>query len=1732
MTVKAPLEVRNAELLPDDAVLIASRRWDSNGARLCVATQGQTLEAMVRQAVEKAYPGRDERFYSTALSWCRVRMDGLELKPIRWKDVRPQAGQRVEVLIAPGGGGGKKNPLALILQFVVVVVAVATQQYYAAAWGAKIGTALNVSAAAGQAIATAGIAMATAVANMAINALFPVSAPTVAGPESVDTSQTYSLNGGQNSANPNGYVPLVLGRHKMTPPLGAKSWTSYEGEDQFLHMLVVWGHSDMNVQNFRIGDTDLADYEDVTHVIHNRTTGEDLQIFGKSYNEQNVGAGLTRETDWVTRSIGEADEISFDISFPALGKANKETGKIGSYEVAFEAQCALEGSEEWRGIGSESFVVRSATNAFGGKAKPNVKVWTDLYGNVTISNGGKKPSAALSIYPSRDERVSGCNVSMQFFQEEEDLNGEGTRIVYWWEVTVTEGSVGAGLFPIKASQAKPLVKSFRSAVPNGEWRVRMRRISDDTDDNYIYDDATWSTVRAITNRAPFSTPVPLCCSELRIRASEQLSSYVSDFNADVASVVPVWNGTDWNEEAETDNPAALLRYVLTSRAGSYYPFGLAKLDDQSFAEFYEWCEDNSYTFNFICDTETLTWKRMVQIAAAGRGAVTFDNDGKVSVIIDRADKQPVQMFTPRNSWGFSVERTFQKYPHALRAKFRNAENKYEESNDYIYADGYTEANATNIVEWEAEGKTNWNEVWKFGRYYLASMRLRPESVTLSTDWEWRMCRRGDLVLVAHDVLTNVFGTARIVGLVYDVDGDRVTISREEAKIDGLAPVGVVLDDSVIFSEPAPARYGIAVRQPSGRVLTYEVQARYGEESNTLFFKHGLNSAQIPSIGALASVALFGNDGETEVGQYLVAGITPGDNMSADLTLIPYAPEIMQADKGTIPAWTAPVRLPGIPKRDNLPVPTIKEIRTDESVIIRSGDSLISRIAVWYGVPSSPDASLGEVQVQMQAKDDFGNVLNASAPLTDPFVAVQGVEDSRKYVVSLRLVSSRGVASAWTTPHTVVVVGKTSTPPEVEGFTASIADPQGVKLEWQASTVADFDHYEVSGAGGSLKTVNPGAVMPVYGKNGNLSFAVQAVDTVGLKSAKVEATVEVLPPAKPSPAYTVLPQQGTEVSWADCKTTWSISHYEVEDLWANTRTTYADPRFGVSPRLLGYAYRYLITAVDVFGNRGPVADFAASLGAMPTPVPAAKVDGTQVVVSWAEVTAPFAVDVYEVQTQEGVLIGKVKGTELRFEATKVGTHGYKVRGIDIAGNIGPWGECSLVLTAPKAPAVTAFLGGDDLARGADRIDLAWVTPASSLPVVAYDVVHQWEETRADGVTELREEDFGRMDALALVAPPVPVGSHSYLVRAVDSAGVHGPWGSATIVSRAPGKVTFQGCGAVDNNTMLYYTAPDSLFWRVKEYLVEDVQGEHSMEVGRVDVNFFARIENEAGKYTYGVTPVDVAGNLGTRATITINVTQPPDFIMYYDVDSTFGGEKVNMELDGRGSMIGPIPSETWLENAIRVAAMLGTSAEALTWQKKADGGMEYSVSPAEAMGAYSEVIDINTLIPSTKIMVTVSQDVLEGTPSMTCKIEVSEDGKVWRVAMENGLEVYEKNFRFIRVTFTWSGGLVSVGNINVRCDVKRKTDFGKAYCAANDNGEGWVSQQATPMLTGTWIPFNVDFVDVESLPKPNIVNDTSEGGLTAYTVFEDVHEPAGFRVFVLDKNGNRASATVDWAAYGV
>lgn len=1036
---------------PQKQTTVLARRWDSSRSALYPVVSGPTLQTIVREAIQNL---RAEGYYTdnqvAALSmFARCRVDGIEIKRSQWADTRPHEGARIEVLqgVKGGGGGGNgKNPVATVLSVVVIAAAAAATWYIGGTGSVGAISALGYGSFAGG-LAGAAVMMG---GMLAVNALFPVSQPSLGAVSTGDLakdSPTYSITGSRNAANPLGYVPLVLGKHRHTPPLGAKSWTKWEGPDQYFNMLVIWGHAGVTVTDKRIDKTPLENFKGMTEHFHASTYGDDLTLFGKSYNEQSVGASLKASDGWVTRTIGECEDISVDIAANAMCELDKGSGAPRTRTVQFQLQYATVGQENW-------------TN-FGG---------------------------------------SGSSEYVEFS-------------------AATRASV------VRNYRAEGLTKANRKA--------RMRRITGDSDSQYILDECTWSTARAILNQPAFNSPVPLCVSELRIKANEQLSGYVDDFNGLCESVMPAWNGSAW-VNAPTSNPAAHMRYLLTSRAGLQEPYSLAKLDDATLVELYEYADANGYEFNFIADTEQNVWSRLVQVLAPARAAPTTDVDALWGVVIDNADKEPTQMFTPRNSWGWKVNKTMPRLPHALRVKFVDETQDYAQVEQFVYMDGYSvdgaggTEKATYIIEWDYAGVTSWPQLYALAREHMARLMHRAHSVTLNTDWEWMATRRGKLVRAYSDILMNTFpngGAARVERLVYDIDGVEVAVGREaDIPTDEhgvpLIPIGMQLDDTLIFNEPAPARYGVSVRDEHSRVTVYEIVPEYGEEEHdTIYFKYAISAANVPPLRSLCTVALL--EGENYA-DYLVVSMEHGDNNSAEITLIPWAiGPIKAAASGPIPPYNPSIIL-DVAKGSSLPTPIIRDVRSDESVLIRaaSGGST-PRIAAWWELGVST-VSATNLNFQLMATDvETGASVFGSAPSFEDYVAAIGVEEKCLYDVRVRALDpATGKTSAWSTPIRHAVIGRTTPPPppdavNLDGFTLRIT---------QSNRPLDVVGHVVTMVFDETDTIEMGRVLTdPYTTTGSFDLKpwagrarrvfVQTIDELGLLSAAVSIAInlgDVLP----------------------------------------------------------------------------------------------------------------------------------------------------------------------------------------------------------------------------------------------------------------------------------------------------------------------------------------------------------------------------------------------------------------------------------------------------------------------------------------------------------------------------------------------------------------------------------------------------------------------------------------------
>ena len=1680
-----------------------------------------------------------------------------------WKTRKLNDGEllRFRLLPAGGGGGGGKNPLRTILTVIVAVAAVAVSAMtfnWALGVGAltKIVAGQTVLNAAGTAlVALSGLAVST-IGMVLVNAIAPIKAPTLGGLGSAtrDESQVYGLSAGQNPINQWGRVPVPLGRGRFAPPKAASPYTVNSGDDQYLHELLCIGIGDLEVSDIKIGTTAIEEFVDVEYELlkYDPKLQNSPRLYPTGVFQEDLNVQL-KSWVWNSRTTAECDRAECDIAFQGLGYFNDQGG-IDWRSVDFNVQYKLHGETDWNNVpvpywvNGRNFVIDTldapykegviAFNSSGSlglfwdgdavpsgytllqkvaAAKNEYTYWdyeedyeggrlhrverTMVTYSVSLRSGGidKGRVSGLAVTAVQARAVNGWR---DLIDRENYLRQYGIDIAYprfqvsggWYYPPTAWGSASL-VVTYSGATSKLMRRTFTLQFPKrGIYDVRWQRRTEDSTNDRLRTDSFWTALRSISNDRPVQTDYPVNLLAIRAKATGQLSGSLGNVTVYYRS-----KSLDWDRGSKTwvnrftSNPASIFRHVLQDKIAMARPQADAILDLDNLARAHEFWDDRGWEWNFVCDASVSVFERLQSVCAAGLASPTMV-DGRWGIIIDKERDHVACAFTSANSWGWTFERTQVRLPNEIHCTFISGVT-WDTDMQRVATDEPIEGDI--IYETQTyEGVNDPAQVYQLARFHYADAKNRRRTITLRCYDEALLCTRGDLVECA---CPNVSPHGLQVGRV------RKVITDENGYVTGFTT------DQSNTTDFSGRRFGVRIYNSEGVIYHAEVIPEDTTQTQLNFI-----SPQQMNI-ANGDKYAFGDYSE-EVFQAVVIGMQFNSDWTCDVTLQDYVPTLYGDLSQPIPPFYTTVTRPIESKWRLTSKPTIREIVTDESVLLKNGATLNPRILVIVEHPVDTDdrAQSMELDYKESGTEAWVNV-RKGIPLEDMDIYIDGVEEEKLYDIRVRYTNQIGFAGDYTFAENVKVIGKTSLPPSVQNFTAIIESPSGIRLSWDALDVLDIASYRISGDA-QTEVVGNSTVVQVLRKTGTLSFDIVAVDTGGrISESATNATVEVKAPGTPDEIETETRTDGLYLTWDDCDTTWPVRHYNITDEYLGRTSKELKTQFVVSPRAVG-AYEVDVQAVDIFENYGARKTFSFTVQQPSTPVVTTEVNNGVVRLKWPAVESSFPIKTYQVYSVNGQLLQETNATFFDINGP-AGTLEYRVRAVDSAGNMSAFGEVVLELTAPEAPQVTVALN-----KNRDGLDLTWTVPNSMLPVLTYDVVRQWTENG-----ELKEQDYGSTDATAMSIPAIQAGQHTFLVRAVDASGNRSVWGTTNFIVKAPGAAFLTNVSVIDNNVQIYWTEPTEQFFAIAYYNFGVVEDGHFSLIGRIDARFASRSENAAGDYTYQVCPVDVAGNVGTCSTISASVDAPPDFIFYDDYDSVFNGMKTNAVLDGHGGMLLPVlAGETWNENNARVATLLSTSPSSLTWQEKVSAGYVNYLSPPQPSATYVEIVDLGTDVPSSRINVTVSSSTLEGDPRIACKIEVSSDKAVWRTVAENSLSSYASDFRFARYTFTITGGLLLITNINYRLDVKKKTDFGNLISRATDNGDGFISAEDTPELYGTYIPFGAKFVDVQAGPNATC----SEAGKTAYVNFTDVPHPEGFRVYILDKNGQRVDGAVSWYAFGV
>lgn len=303
----------------------------------------------------------------------RVTIGDMVVTRENWARVRPRPGMSVVVRVLPGNS----NLLRSVLTITIAVAALALGQFYGAALaGSALGSMLGMSATAGSALISGSVLL---VGTLLVNAFVPVRKK---GNDPKE-SPTYSIQGWRNPINPDGSIPVVMGRHRFAPPHAAYPYTWSYVDDQYVTALFCVGYGPVEITNIRIGETPIEKYSNVTVQVMQGIAGELQQTL---YPSQVIEEQVSVELSWVRAvnvapdarfTAADSTEFSIDIQFPGGLAAFVDT-KVGNTQKSVRQALVI----------PFTLRIREETSA----------VWTDI-GGVQVLHATTKPFTRTFRFP-------------------------------------------------------------------------------------------------------------------------------------------------------------------------------------------------------------------------------------------------------------------------------------------------------------------------------------------------------------------------------------------------------------------------------------------------------------------------------------------------------------------------------------------------------------------------------------------------------------------------------------------------------------------------------------------------------------------------------------------------------------------------------------------------------------------------------------------------------------------------------------------------------------------------------------------------------------------------------------------------------------------------------------------------------------------------------------------------------------------------------------------------------------------------------------------------------------------------------------------------------------------------------------------------------------------------------------------------------------------------------------
>lgn len=784
---------------------------------------------------------------------------------------------------------------------------------------------------------------------------------------------------------------------------------------------------------------------------------------------------------------GEGDNIHFRGRFTfGHGPVALETLKIGTTDITDFEDVEIEFLN----------VDQAQTLSHIPDLAPMVKAWRQgakklrLYpDDIAEDSYSVKLAKNTAVVRATRERAISVSVDVTYqglvkFDDKNRKQNRSVKVNYRYRRVGTSGWSNAGTETHTGKSTAQLRFTKTIGLPEeGEYDIEVTRLTEDSDDSTVRDDAFLSAIRSV-QAGSLPSHEDIAEIAVRIKASDQLNGQLDTLNAIVHQLAPVWNGASWSAPQPVRHPAWIYARALMGPMLKK-PVGAARiqLDDLR-----EWvAEEPHWTCDAVIDQSATVAEILDLICATGRARRTL-RDLKYSIIRDGGAGPIVQQFSPRNSWGFTGSITFPKEIHGFQVRCISERQEWQQDEITVYVDGYDDSSATEFETLELRGvvlsknDATGGNAWRLGRYHLAQAILRPEEFSWQCDLEHLRVNMGDKVRLVHDVPLIGVGAGRIRQFESNKNGTLAAF---------------ILDE---FMSLAGNSYRICLRRQDGEEQVFKAKPPTSYDGRWSV-SETVPAAQV-RVGDLVSVEEMG----VESMEVLVRSITHQGDLKATLTGVPAAPAVLDADQGDIPPY----------------VPVLTKVKPRESLLpgaprVRGVDLTIR---------ANPARVVAEVEV---APEDRFFVASHLAVLRKP----GGAEIDRReftggmvelvlpdvgnYELRLYAKDARGQISA-PAIETLYREAALTVPDAVAGFAINVVEQQA-HLTWSAIPDVLVSHYHVRFLADGLQGGWERAVdVETQVRGGSLSapalkgqYLIKAVSIFGQSSAEARMVMSDIDP---------------------------------------------------------------------------------------------------------------------------------------------------------------------------------------------------------------------------------------------------------------------------------------------------------------------------------------------------------------------------------------------------------------------------------------------------------------------------------------------------------------------------------------------------------------------------------------------------------------------------------------------